>query len=195
MKFHFKMGLNNNITKTIFTNTYKSLDDLYFGSLKAEQALKDKDTRPRSHFVATTLHDYEHEDSTTKMSKPNELQDDPPKSDFTAIPICGIDYADSTTNLFEDDAAMGMTMESLLEHALEASDKVASRDDASIFGGESDDVPSLAFIHGDVDGMVKHGIFPSIMAAFGDELRDSCHHIESESDFTTCDNECNTSRE
>ena len=49
---------------------------------------------------------------------------------------------------------------------------------------ESDDVPSSAFIHGDNDGMVEHGIFPSSMATY-DDLSDFCHHIESESDFTT----------
>ncbi|KAE8779018.1 gag-pol polyprotein [Hordeum vulgare] len=46
MKFHFMMGLNNDIAKTIFTNTYKSLYDLYFGALKAEKELKAKATRP-----------------------------------------------------------------------------------------------------------------------------------------------------
>ncbi|KAE8787400.1 gag-pol polyprotein [Hordeum vulgare] len=44
MKFHFMMGLNNDIDKTIFTNTYKSLN-LYFGALKAEPKLKAKATR------------------------------------------------------------------------------------------------------------------------------------------------------
>ncbi|KAE8783061.1 gag-pol polyprotein [Hordeum vulgare] len=44
MKFHFTVGLNNDIANTIFTNTYKSLDGLYFGALKAEQELKAKDT-------------------------------------------------------------------------------------------------------------------------------------------------------
>ena len=37
--------------------------------------------------------DDEYEASTTKMSKPDELQDDAPKFDFTAIPLCGIDDA------------------------------------------------------------------------------------------------------
>ena len=49
---------------------------------------------------------------------------------------------------------------------------------------ESDDVPSSAFIHGDNDEMVEHGIFPSTMTTY-DDLSDLCHHIESESDFTT----------
>ena len=40
---------------------------------------------------------------------------------------------------------------------------VTSKDDASILGGESDDVPSSAFIHGDDDEMIEHGIFPSVM--------------------------------
>ncbi|KAE8790486.1 gag-pol polyprotein [Hordeum vulgare] len=91
MKFHFTMGLNNDIAGTIFTKNYKSLDDLYFGALKAEQELKAKATLPRAHFVGTKLHDYEHEDGTTKLSKPDELHDDAPKSDFTAIPLCSID--------------------------------------------------------------------------------------------------------
>ena len=49
---------------------------------------------------------------------------------------------------------------------------------------ESDDVPSSAFIHGDGDEMVQHGTFPSTTATY-DDLSDFCHHIESESDFTT----------
>ncbi|KAE8774504.1 gag-pol polyprotein [Hordeum vulgare] len=59
IKFHFMMGLNNDIAKTIFTNTYKSLDDddLYFDALKEEQELKDKATRPRAQFAMSTLHD------------------------------------------------------------------------------------------------------------------------------------------
>ena len=61
---------------------------------------------------------------------------------------------------------------------------MASEEDASILGGESDDVPSSAFIHGDGDEMVEHGIFPSTTATY-DDLSDFCHHIESESDFTT----------
>ena len=40
---------------------------------------------------------------------------------------------------------------------------VTSKDDASILGGESDDVPSLAFINDDGDKMIEHGIFPSVM--------------------------------
>ena len=43
-------------------------------------------------------------------------------------------------------------------------------------------MPSSAFIHG--DEMVEHGIFPSTTATY-DDLSDLCHHIESESDFTT----------
>jgi hypothetical protein len=120
--------------------------------------------------------------------------------DFTAIPLCGIDDAESTTTLFEDDAATTTTTEPIKDQDFEASDKVTSKDDASIFGGESemiehgifpsvmeasDDVPSSAFIHGDGDEMVEHGIFPSTTAAYDDELGDLCHHIESESDFTT----------
>ena len=35
MKFHFMMGLNNDISKTIFLENYKSLDDYYIGALKA----------------------------------------------------------------------------------------------------------------------------------------------------------------
>ena len=47
MKFHFMMGLNNDISKTIFLENYKSLDDNYIGALKAEQELKKaKSTRP-----------------------------------------------------------------------------------------------------------------------------------------------------
>ena len=59
---------------------------------------------------------------------------------------------------------------------------VTSEDDASILGGESDDVPSSAFIHGDGDEMVEY--FSSTTATY-DDLSDLCHHIESESDFTT----------
>ena len=76
------------------------------------------------------------------MSKPDELQDNAPKFDFTAIPLCGIDDAESTMTLFQDGAATTTTMETIKEHALEASDMVTSKDDASIFGGKSDDVPS-----------------------------------------------------
>ncbi|KAE8793786.1 Tyrosyl-tRNA synthetase [Hordeum vulgare] len=146
--------------------------------------------------MMTKLDDYEHEDGTTKMSKPDELHDNAPKSDFAAIPLCGIDYVESsmtlfedgvttTTTLFEDGAAMTMTTEPIKEHALEASDKVASKDDASIFGCKSDDVPSSAFTHDDGGDMVEHGIFPLRMVVFGDALSDCCHHIESESDHTT----------
>ena len=75
-------------------------------------------------------------------------------------------------------------METIKDQALEAANMVTSKDDASILGGESDDVPSSAFIHGDGDEMVEHGIFPSTTATY-DDLSDLCHHIESESDFTT----------
>ena len=118
------------------------------------------------------------------MSKPDELQDDAPKFDFTAIPLCGIDGVESTLILFQDGAEMTTTMEPLKEQALEASDMVTSKDDASILGGESDDVPSSAFIHGDDNEMVEHGIFPSTTATY-DDLSDFSHHIESKSDFTT----------
>ena len=134
MKFHFMMGLNNDIPKTIFLKNYKPLNDYYIGALKAEQELmKAKASPPQAHFTMTKLHNNEHEDSTAKMSKPDELQDDASKFDFTAIPLCGIDDGESTTTLFEDGAATTTTTESLKEHALEASDKVASKDDASIF--------------------------------------------------------------
>ncbi|KAE8792498.1 tyrosyl-trna synthetase [Hordeum vulgare] len=133
----------------------------------------------------TKIHDDEHEDCTTKMSKPDELQDGASKSDFNAIPICGINYVESSITLFEDSSVTTVTSEPIKEHALEASDKVASKDDASILGGESDDVPSSAFIHGGSDDMVEHGIFPSTTTTFGDELRGYCHIIESEIDFTT----------
>ena len=74
MKFHFMMGLNNAISKTIFVENYKSLDDNYIGALKAEQELmKVKASPTQAHFTTTKLHDNEHEDSTTKMSKPDEL--------------------------------------------------------------------------------------------------------------------------
>ena len=39
-------------------------------------------------------------------------------------------------------------------------------------------------IHGDDDEMVEHGILPSTTAMY-DDLSGLCHHIESESDFTT----------
>ncbi|KAE8797260.1 Tyrosyl-tRNA synthetase [Hordeum vulgare] len=134
------------------------------------------------------------------MSKPDELQDEAPKFDFTAIPFCGIDDAESTTTLFEDDAMTLMTREPLKEHALEVSDKVAIKYDASIFGGDSemtehgifplvmqasDDVSCLVFIPGEGDEMVEHEIFLSTIVAFRDELRDLCHHIERESAFIT----------
>ncbi|KAE8816501.1 gag-pol polyprotein [Hordeum vulgare] len=84
------------MANTIFNNIYKSLDDLYFGALKEEQELKAKATRHREHFVMTKLQGIEHEDSTTKMFKLDELRDDAPKSDIITIPLCGIDYAEST---------------------------------------------------------------------------------------------------
>ena len=118
------------------------------------------------------------------MSKPDELQDDAPKSDFTAIPLCGIDDAESSMTIFQDGAATSTTTETLKDQALEASDMVTSKDDASILGGESDDVPSSSFIHGDDDETVEHGIFLSTTATC-DDLSDFSHHIESESDFTT----------
>ena len=34
MKFHFMMGLHNDISKTIFLENYKSLDDNYIGALR-----------------------------------------------------------------------------------------------------------------------------------------------------------------
>ena len=175
--------------------------------------MKAKASPPEAHFAKTKLKDDEHEASTTKMSKPDELQDDAPKFDFTAIPLCGIDDVESTLTIFQDGAATSTTVETFKDQALEASDKVASKDDASILGGESDDVPSSAFIHGDDDEMIEHGIFPSVMeesddvpssafihddhdemvehgifpstTATYDDLSDLCHHIESESDFTT----------
>src|SRR4051812_38214442 len=214
MKFNFMMGFNNDISKTIFLENYKSLDDNYIGALKAEQELmKAKASPPQEHFSKTKLKDDEHEASTTKMSKPDELHDDAPKFDFTAIPLCGIDDAESSTTLFQDGAATSTTTETFKDHALEASDLVTSKDDASILGGESDDVPSSAFIHGDGDAMIEHGIFPSVMeerddvpssafihgdndemvehgifpstTATYDDLSDFCHHMERESDFTT----------
>jgi hypothetical protein len=51
MKFHFMMGLHNDISKTIFLENYKSLDDNYVGVLKAEQELmKAKASPPQAHF-------------------------------------------------------------------------------------------------------------------------------------------------
>ena len=176
------MGLNNDISKTIFLKKYKSLDDNYIGALKAEQELmKAKASPPQANFTATKLYD-NHEASTTTMSKPDKLQDDAPKFDFTAIPLCGIDGAESTLTLFQDGAATITTTETFKDQALEASDLVTSKDDASILGGESDDVPSSAFIHGDGDEMVEY--FNSTTATY-DDLSEFCHHIESESDFTT----------
>ncbi|KAE8779007.1 Tyrosyl-tRNA synthetase [Hordeum vulgare] len=129
MKFHFMMRLNNDITMTIFMNTYKPLDDLYISALKAIQALKKaKDSPPQENFATTKLKDEEHDRMPLK------------------------------------------------ENSLEASEKVVSKDVASIFGGESemidhgiflmvmeaiDDVPSSAFNHDDGDETIEHGIFPS----------------------------------
>ena len=112
------MGLNNDISKTIFLENYKSLNDYYIGALKAEQELmKAKASPPQAHFVATKLYN-KHEASTTMMSKPDELQDDSPKFDFTAIPLCDIDGAESTTTLFQDGAATSTTTETLKDQAL-----------------------------------------------------------------------------
>ena len=153
------MGLNKDISKTIFLENYKSLDDNYIGALKAKQELmKAKASPSQAHFSMTKLKYDEHEASTTKMSKPDELQDDAPKFDFTAIPLCGIDDAESSMNLFQDGAATTTTMETIKEHALEASDMVTIKDNASILGDESDDEPSSAFIHGNDDELVEHGI-------------------------------------
>ncbi|KAE8786074.1 gag-pol polyprotein [Hordeum vulgare] len=133
------------------------------------------------------------------MSKPDELQNDASKSDFTTIPLSGIDYAESTTTLFEDGVMTITTTELLKEHSLEASDKVARKDDASMFGGESemikhvilpsvmeagDDVQYLSFIHGDDEEMVEHGSFALIITTFVDVLSDLCHHIVSKTVFT-----------
>ena len=94
--------------------------------------MKAKASPPQAHFAATKLYDYEHEDSTPKMSKPDELQDNAPKFDFTAIPLCGIDDAESTLTLFQDGAATTTTMEPIKEHALEVGDTVASKDGPSL---------------------------------------------------------------
>ena len=99
--------------------------------------MKAKASPPQAHFVATKLYD-KHEASTTMMSKPDELQDDAPKFDFTTISLCGIDDAASTSTLFQDGVATSMTTKTFKDQALEASDKVASTDDASILGGKSD---------------------------------------------------------
>ena len=55
-------------------------------------------------------------------------------------------------------------MEPFKDQALEVNDMVTSKDDASILGGESDDVPSSAFVHDDNNEMVEHVIFPSTTA-------------------------------
>ena len=116
-----------------------------------------------------------------------------PKFDFTAIPLCGIDGAESTSTLCQDSASMTTTTEPFEDQSLKASDMVASKDDASVLGGESDDVPSSVFIHSENDVVpssafihdddyetVEHGIFPSTTET-SDDLSDFCHHIESES--------------
>ena len=52
MKFHFMMGLNNDISKTIFLEKYKSLNDYYIGALKAEQELmKAKASPSQAHLM------------------------------------------------------------------------------------------------------------------------------------------------
>ena len=203
MKYHFSTGLNYDIAKKTSLHDYTSLDDLYIGALKAEQELmKAKASPSQAHFATTKLHDDEHEDSTTMMSKLDELQDDAPKFDFTAIPLCGIDDAEPTMTLFEDGAATTTTMDPPKDQDLEVSDMVASKDDASIIGGESemtehgifplvmeagDDVPSSAFIHGHGHGdeIVEHGIFLSTTTVYGDELRNLCTHSERVREFTT----------
>ncbi|KAE8801507.1 gag-pol polyprotein [Hordeum vulgare] len=101
MKFHFMTGLKKDIAKIILTNNYKSLYNLFIGALKVEQVLKARATRTRAHFGMSKIHDYEHEDGTTKISKPNKIQDNNPKLNFTAIPVCGIDDAKSTTTIFK----------------------------------------------------------------------------------------------
>ena len=57
---------------------------------------------------------------------------------------------------------------------------MASKDDASILGGESDVVPSSAFIHGDGDEMIEHGIFPSVMEESDDVPSSSFVHGDSD---------------
>ncbi|KAE8783938.1 Tyrosyl-tRNA synthetase [Hordeum vulgare] len=145
------------------------------------------------------MHHDEHEDSTTKMSKLNKIQDDSRKFDFTNIPLCGIDNAECTMTIFENGVLTTTTTELLKELALEASYKVASKDDASIFGGKSDmvyhvifpsimhasdDVPSSNFIDDQGDEMIEHGISHLTMMAFVDSLGELCHHIVSKSVFT-----------
>ena len=95
--------------------------------------MKAQASPPQAHFAATKLYDNEHEDSTTKMSKPDELQEDVPQFDFTTIPLCGIDGAEFTLTLFQDGVATTTTMETLTEQDLEATDMVTSKNDASIF--------------------------------------------------------------
>ena len=119
--------------------------------------MKTKASRPRAHFSKTKLQDNEHEASTTTTSKPDKLQDDAAKFDFTSIPFCGIDDAESTMTLFQDGVATTMTTGTIKDQALEASDMVTRKDHASILGGECDDVPSSAFIHGDDDVPFDHG--------------------------------------
>ncbi|XP_073359378.1 uncharacterized protein [Aegilops tauschii subsp. strangulata] len=184
MKFYFMMGLNNDISKTIFLENYKSLDDNCIGALKAEQELKKaKSTRPRAHFTTTTLQDGEHEARTIEMSKPDELQDD--------ASIFGGEIDDVPSSAFIHDESDDVPSLAFIHNE---SDRVPS---SAFIHDESDDVPSSAFIHDESDyvpssafihdddyEMVEHGIFPSTTATY-DNLSDFCHHIESESDFTT----------
>ncbi|KAE8769443.1 gag-pol polyprotein [Hordeum vulgare] len=166
------MGLNNNISKSIFLNNYESLNDINIGVLQVEQEIKTKATRHHEELTTTKFNNDVHEDGTTKMYKPDKKQDNCPKFDFSVIPVCGIGDAESTSTLFEDGVATYMTIEPLMEYTLQASDKDASKDDASIFGCKramiehglfpwnmeaSDDVPSPSFIHGDDSEMVEHG--------------------------------------
>ncbi|KAE8788041.1 gag-pol polyprotein [Hordeum vulgare] len=96
-----------------------------------------------------------------------------PKFDISALPLChGIKDAESSMTLFED----GVMTEPLKEHALEARDMVASKEEASTLGGGdsemaehemfpsniegSDEVPhSMAFVYGGGVEMVEHVIF------------------------------------
>ena len=60
MKFHFMVGLHNDISKTLFLENYKSLDDNYIGALKVEQELmKARASPPQAHFSKTKLQDDE----------------------------------------------------------------------------------------------------------------------------------------
>ena len=73
--------------------------------------MKAKASPPQAHFSKTKLQEGEHADSSTNMSKPDELQDGAPKFDFTAMPLCGIDDAESSMTLLQDGAATTTTME------------------------------------------------------------------------------------